>query len=38
VGSECPADLTGGPDGGPDGTLDANDFFEYLNLFAAGCP
>jgi len=36
VGSDCPADLTGGPDGGPDGTLDANDFFFYLDLFASG--
>jgi len=31
----CPADLTG-PGGEPDGVLDSNDFFEYLNLFAAG--
>jgi len=34
----CPADLTGGPDGGPDGVLDANDFFFYLGLFADGDP
>jgi len=33
----CPADLTG-PDGTPDGTLDANDFFEYLARFASGDP
>jgi len=33
---DCPADLTGGPDGGPDGLVDANDFFEYLDLFSAG--
>jgi len=37
-GSDCPADLTGGPDGGPDGALGADDFFEYLNLFASGDP
>jgi len=34
----CPADLAGAPDGGPDGTLDANDFFAYLDLFASGDP
>jgi len=34
----CPADLTGGPDGGPDGVVDANDFFAYLGLFAASDP
>jgi len=36
-GDDCPADLTG-PDGAgdPDGVLDANDFFFYLGLFAAG--
>jgi len=33
---DCPADLAGGSDGGPDGTVDANDFFAYLDLFAAG--
>jgi len=33
----CPADLTGpGNDGIPDGILDANDFFFYLQLFASG--
>jgi len=31
----CAADLTG-PNGEPDGVLDANDFFEYLNLFSSG--
>jgi len=33
----CPADLTGpGGGGDPDGVLDANDFFFYLDLFASG--
>ena len=38
----CPADLTTSADpnnpgfGIPDGVLDANDFFYYLNRFAAG--
>jgi len=32
----CPADLTGPDAGVPDGVVDANDFFFYLNLFAAG--
>jgi len=36
VETACPADLAGGPDGEPDGVLDANDFFAYLGLFAAG--
>jgi len=36
-GNPCPADLTG-PNGEPDGVLDANDFFQYLALFAAGDP
>ena len=30
--SQCPADITG------DGVLDADDFFAYLDLFAAGDP
>jgi len=30
------ADLTGAGDGGPDGSIDADDFFAYLDLFAAG--
>jgi len=34
-GPPCPADLTG-PGGDPDGVLDANDFFFYLDLFASG--
>jgi len=40
----CPADLTGSSDpndpgyGVPDGTVDALDFFFYLDLFVAGCP
>jgi len=34
----CTADLAGAPDGGPDGLLDADDFFAYLNLFASGDP
>jgi len=32
----CPADLAGAPGGGPDGVLDANDFFFYLDLFSQG--
>jgi len=35
AGPSCPADLTG-PDGNPDGVLDASDFFAYLDLFANG--
>jgi len=35
AGAPCPADLTG-PGGEPDGVLDADDFFRYLDLFAAG--
>jgi len=34
-GPSCPADLTG-PGGDPDGVIDANDFFFYLDLFASG--
>ena len=39
----CPADLTGSSDpndptyGQPDGDADGDDFFFYLDLFAAGC-
>jgi len=37
AGPACPADLTGaGGSGVPDGTVDANDFFFYLGLFASG--
>jgi len=37
VAPPCPADLTGsGGSGEPDGVVDANDFFFYLGLFAAG--
>lgn len=41
-GNGCPADLSGSSDpnnpafGVPDGIVDANDFFYYLNRFAAG--
>ncbi len=41
-GEQCPADLTGASDpndpayGVPDGTLDAADFFYYLDQFVAG--
>jgi len=37
LGAPCVPDLTGpGSDGVPDGILDADDFFFYLGLFAAG--
>jgi len=32
----CRADLAGDPGGGPDGLLDATDFFVFLDLFANG--
>jgi len=35
---DCPGDLAGAPDGGPDGVLDASDFFAYLGLFADTDP
>jgi len=39
AGNPCPPDLTGpGGDGTPDGTVDANDFFFYLALFADSDP
>jgi len=35
--NDCPADLTG-PNGEPDGVVDADDFFSYLQLFADQSP
>ncbi len=34
----CLADLAGGPNGGPDGIVDGNDFVAFINAFGASDP